>query len=364
MLSMMGGAAPEGPLGPMAPMPTIPEPTATAVAQATTTLALPSPRPTSTPPGTPTGKSTPTSTPQRTPTAAFLPSSTPPGTATAVFSPTPAGETLEVTGDSQVSEADRLGELDVNYPVRMSPGSSDIVRLSIQIPERLVSLAPMSVERVVLSPGSQPAIGEVSSDQATIIIGRVMRVEVSSPTFVVASEYPAVQAVDVETIGSPTFWAWTVVAPDRVGNHILTVRVFLGEETAQPSWMRAYQVEVLEFSPTPAVPSSAATLPASGSSPTLMPTAAPTPTPALSERIKEGVLANVVEILISIVSLLISGMAWLLGVGYRAQKKRTEKIASLQKELAKAAAEEREALAKEIAQLEAVRWWQFCKWGE
>ncbi len=45
-------------------------------------------------------------------------------------------------------------------------------------------------------------------------------------------------------------------------------------------------------------------------------------------------------------------------------EKRTEKIASLQKELAKATAAEREALANEIAQLEAVRWWQFCKWGE
>lgn len=329
-LSMLSGGEPDEPTGEEAPATMMPEDTPTVVA-----LATPSP-----PPGMP--------------TAGPVPSSTPPGTATAVFSPTPAGETLEMMGDSHVSEADRLGELDVNYPVRMSPGSSDIVRLSIQIPERLVSLAPMSVERVVLSPGSQPAIGEVSSDQATIIIGRVMRVEVSSPTFAVVAEYPAVQAVDVETIGSPTFWAWTVVAPDRVGSHILTVRVYQGEETAQPSWVRAYQVEVLEFS--------AATQPAPGSGPTLMPTAAPTP--ALGERIKEGILANVVEILISIVSLLISGIAWLVGVGYRAQKKRTEKIASLEKEMAEAAAEEREALAKEIAQLEAVKWWQFCKWGE
>jgi hypothetical protein len=233
----------------------------------------------------------------------------------------------------------------------------------------------MSVERVVMPPGSQPVIGEVTSDQATILISRVMRVELSSPTIQVTDEYPAVQSVDVNTIGAPTFWAWSVVAPERPGNHILTLKIFLGEEPLQPSWLRGYQVEVVEFSPTPGPTTMPSDTPDASSTPTLTPTPTlpppPTPTPTMSERIRRGMLDNAAEIFISVVSLVLSGIAWLVGASYRWRKRRKTKLADLRNELA-AASEEGAvgahrvgpALTAEISELEGVRWWQFWKWDD
>jgi hypothetical protein len=299
------------------------------------------------------------------PTEAPLPTATvPAATLTApalgtdVPRPTPPGEALELTGDTQVGQTDRLGELNLDYPVRMSPNSSDIVRLSIQIPDRLVSLEPMSVERVVLPPESEAAIGELAQDQATILVRPVMRAELSSPTLGVTAEFPAVQEVAVSQIAVPTFWAWTVAAPAEPGDHILTVKVFLGAEAVQPSWLRAYQVEVIPLPPTPA-PTTAPTTPV----PTVTPI--PTPTPSLSERIKEGMVENAAEIIISVVSLGLSGLIGLAGFAYRGRKKRRTRIAGLQKELAHAIGEEEQAaLAAEIGELERARWWQFWKWDD
>jgi hypothetical protein len=300
------------------------------------------------------------------PTEAPLPTATvPPATLTPPAAletgaprPTPTAEALELTGDTPVGESDRLGELDLEYPVRMSPNSSDIVRLSVQIPDRLVSLAPMSVERVVLPPESEAAIGELTRDQATILVAPVMRVELTSPTLGVTAEFPAVQEVAVSQIAVPTFWAWTVAAPAEPGNHILTAKVFLGAEALQPSWLRAYQVEVIPFSPTP--PPAAPPV-----SPTPAPTPVPTPTPTLSERIQEGMVENAAEIIISVVSLGLSGVIGLAGFAYRGRKKRRARIADLQKELAHAIGEEEQAsLAADIDALERARWWQFWKWDD
>jgi hypothetical protein len=283
---------------------------------------------------------------------------TAPAAGTELPRPTSTGEALELTADTPVGEADRLGELDLDYPVRMSPNSSDIVRLSIQIPDRLVSLEPMSVERVVLPPESEAAIGELAQDQATILVAPVMRAELSSPTLGVTAEFPAVQEVAVSQIAVPTFWAWTVAAPAEPGAHILTVKLYLGAEALQPSWLRAYQVEVIPFSPTPA-PTAAPV------SPTPAATPVPTPTPTLSERIQEGMVENAAEIIISVVSLALSGLIGLAGFAYRGRKKLRARVAELHQQLAHAAGEEEQAeLSAAIRDLERARWWQFWKWDD
>ena len=270
----------------------------------------------------------------------------------------PPTEALELTADTPVGQTDRLGELNLDYPVRLSPNSSDIVRLSVQIPDRLVSLEPMSVERVVLPPEGEPAIGELAQDQATVLVAPIMRAELSSPTLGVTAEFPAVQEVAVSQIAVPTFWAWTVAAPAEPGAHILTLKLFLGADALQPSWLRAYQVQVLPFSPTPGPT-------AEPVSPTPAPSPVPTPTPSLSQRMKEGMVENAAEIIISVVSLGLSGLVGLAGFAYRERKKRRARVAELQKELAHAVGEEeRAALAAGIDELERARWWQFWKWDD
>ena len=222
--------------------------------------------------------------------------------------------------------AESVGELELEYPARMSPGSSDIVRLSIQIPEALVSLSPMSVERVAPPEGASGPIGAVASDRATVLLGPEMRVELSSPTFGVAAESPAVQRVALERIAEPTFWVWSLVAPERPGSHVLTLKLYLGAEATQPSWLRAYTVAVIAPSPTatPVVPTET---PEPTAVPTEEPTPTPVPTPTLSERVKEGMVENAAEIIISIVSLLLSGLAWLVGASWRWRKRKRTRIA-------------------------------------
>ena len=80
---------------------------------------------------------------------------------------------------------------------------------------------------------------------------------------------------------------------------------------------------------------------------------------------------NAAEILISVVSLLASGIAWFVGAGYRWRKRRRAKLADLGKELARAAEDDSAgaqrdlaSLTAEISELEGVRWWQFWKWDD
>ena len=286
-------------------------------------------------------------------------SPTPPGTAT-------AGPELqvEVAAEPEDEAAESVGELELEYPARMSPGTSDIVRLSIQIPEALASLSPMSVERVAPPESASGPIGEVASDRATILLGPEMRVELSSPTFGVTVESPAVQAVALDLIAEPSWWVWSLVAPERPGSHILTLKLYLGAEATQPSWLRAYTVEVLAPSPT-AAPVTPTETPRPTALPTEIPTATPIPTPTLSERIKEGMVENAAEIIISVVSLLLSGLAWLVGASWRWRKRKRLRMAELEKALAETAEEgETAELHAEIAQLDSVRWWQFWRWDD
>jgi hypothetical protein len=61
---------------------------------------------------------------------------------TPTSSPTPLSTatpltSFEIAGDTEVARTDKLVEIDIDYPVRMSPRSSNSVRVSIYIPARL-----------------------------------------------------------------------------------------------------------------------------------------------------------------------------------------------------------------------------------
>ena len=157
--------------------------------------------------------------------------------------PTPV---LEVVENTEVSGIDKLGEVNIEYPIRMSPRSSDSVRVSIYIPPQLASLEPVAIERIEIPPDAPRIVGELNSHTAIILVAKEMRVELSSPTFEIENLYPSKQSIDLASSNKLTIWAWTIVAPDTIGNHVLTMRVYPGDGEA-PSWVGNIKVEVTQL---------------------------------------------------------------------------------------------------------------------
>lgn len=141
-----------------------------------------------------------------------------------------------------------FGSVNVSYPVRFTPGSSDVLRVLIQLPPELASLSVGDFDRIPIPPDAPPIAGTVSSYQTTIPISTPMRVELTSPTFDVSPVNLATQPIDMTPGGQPALWAWTLVAPEAGGLHVLVVQAFLGEETS-PVWARSFQVEVINPNP-------------------------------------------------------------------------------------------------------------------
>lgn len=174
-------------------------------------------------------------------------------TPTPLPTPTPT-PSFEITQDTAISRTDRLGEISIEYPLRMSPGSSDSVRVSIYIPVRLASLIPLGIERIEIPPDAPKVIGELNSHQAVIIVTETMRVDLSSPTFKVENLYPLKQKLNLDSVNEATLWAWTIVAPITIGTHVLTLRVLSGDSDT-PNWVGNIKVEVAELEqPSPILP--------------------------------------------------------------------------------------------------------------
>jgi hypothetical protein len=180
------------------------------------------------------------------------PTPTPLGTATpaieqtAVAVATAGGDgptQVEIAQDQDLPASARLGEVEVKYPLRMSPGSSDSVSVAIFLPVLLASIEPIDIDRVEIPPDAPPIIGKINTYNATIVITGTMRVELSSPTFQVEKLNPETQAINLTEINKPTYWVWTLVAPETVGQHILTLRIYHGQDE-QPIWLRSIKIEV------------------------------------------------------------------------------------------------------------------------
>jgi hypothetical protein len=157
---------------------------------------------------------------------------------------------LAVTENTEVVETDVLGEISLEYPVRMMPGSSNSVNASIYIPFDLAPTSPIDIARVIIFPDFPPLFVDLNDTQTRILVAETMRIELTSPTFQITPLTPATQTVNISGPKAPTQWAWTIVAPNASGPHILTIQVYRGEDT-YPSWVGSIQAEVIEFSPTP-----------------------------------------------------------------------------------------------------------------
>ena len=231
----------------------------------------------------------PTETPEPTKTTtpaglpAFTPSRTPGDTLFPSATPTAASLSVETTEKTTITGEDKLGQLELEYPGRLRPGESASLLLAIYIPPELVSVDPVRIGRINISPDDPPILRELKTYYAPVLVRRVMRVELTSPAFQIEDTYPAVQLVDLDTANNPTYWGWDVVAPGNRGVHVLSLKVYRGEENV-PAWVRSIEVEVAEPTPT-AAPAPTATFtptpapPTATFTPTAVPTATFTPTP-------------------------------------------------------------------------------------
>lgn len=270
---------------------------------------------------------------------------------------TPMPVKVEILGDTDISNDSVLGELKVEYPMQMSPDSSDTVSVSVYVPIQLASASPKTFERIVVTPDAPRIMGKLSSHYAVMLIAKTMRVELSSVRegFEIENLYPPLQQVNIYDVYKPTYWAWTIKAPSTLGSHVLVIRVYLGEAT-NPSWVGCIEIEVVELIPTP-VPTDTPT-----STPTLTPTPTSTPTPTLVPPVRQ-VVGQLIDNSASILIALITLSGTLAGVYATIQNSRREthiKTLELQLQIAKDK-EKQEALEKEIAHLKSIKWWHFWR---
>ncbi len=153
---------------------------------------------------------------------------------------------LPFEGITSADADSQFGQIDVEYPLRFTPGSSDVLRALIAMPPEMASLNPIAFERIPVPTDAPPIIGETTSYQTTILVADTMRLELSSPTIAVDTLTAPTQAVDTTGDGDSTMWAWSLVAPETAGLHVLVLKTFLGDNP-NPVWLRSFQVEVTEL---------------------------------------------------------------------------------------------------------------------
>ncbi len=216
-------------------------------------------------------------------------------TRTPTNQPTPM--LFQVVKDTDISNT-VLGKIEVEYPLRMISGSSDLAIVQIYIPDQFVSIEPVTIERVDIPPDVPLVIGILGLHQATILVRDMMRVELSAPGLEITSLHPSVQPVNTRDANKATVWAWTIKAPDTLGRQVLVVSVYLGKDVV-PSWTGSITVKVLETM------------------------SAPTPIPSLT-KVRDQLIDNSTKILIAVLTALI-GLAVPIYKVYQDNKKRTTK---------------------------------------
>ncbi len=294
------------------------KPTVTPTPSTPTVTLLPptdSPTPTTTllpMPSTPTVTPTP-SMPTVTQTTTLLPTTNTPISPTASTTPEVVIQAFpDVT-------ATTLGQIDLDYPKVMFPNTSDTVIVRIYIPEKLVSLVPIKVDRVELPADVPKILGEYDTQQFTIYISPTMRVELISSDFKITNLYRTTQTVDTQHANRSTVWSWTIQTFNKTGRYILTISVYLGQDD-NPSWLRNIAITVAEPTPTPTltpIPTATSTpSPTATFTPTPLPTATftPTPIPLLTQAKREIITNPLPYIAIILATILI---IFLIVLGFR-----------------------------------------------
>jgi hypothetical protein len=276
------------------------------------------------------------------PEEAYLPDPTqePNPTATTMLEPG------EVTNRSIANSNTRLGEVNLSYPKRVRPKSSNIVSLSISRPAMLASADPASFQIVEID---QQAInttlainGDLYADHSTILVDDRMKVELSAHAFEVETHFPAVQIIDLETPDKASNWAWTIIAPQAQGVHVLNFSVFVEEDSDSPSWFGAYQIEVFAPTPNPTdepLPSSETTTPG---------------------RIKDLRIFSSINQLLDFFTVLSTILAGIFAIKRRHLRRQVDLAEIIYRTEPTTEMEELE-LSERISELESIKWWQFWK---
>ena len=225
---------------------------------------------------------------QEEPEPTLLPATPPPPA-----SPTP----IIVEAELSATETDALGQIDFEYPVRMSPRASDAAILELSIPELLVAAEPMAVTRVE---HEELADIELGNFDAVVYLAPRMHAELASPALEVELLTPGVQDVTLNLIDRPTIWAWTLRAPEVTGKQVMTLRLFR-EGDPVPLWIGSFRVDVV------------AERQLSSSLDTDEQTMAPEPQPATMTPVPTGLIPRVVEALTQDITTVVMGLLGLIG---------------------------------------------------
>lgn len=160
-------------------------------------------------------------------------------------------ETDYQTVDRQnTTQSNILGNIEVEYPIQLSPLTSETVFVYISIPSQLVNADIESLTRVPVSLAKLSPIEAIGKFKTNILLAERMRVELFSPSFQVESQYPTEQLVNLNKIESRTQWAWTIKAPQDTGKQVVIIRVYLLDDQA-PSWVGSFDINVITPTPTP-----------------------------------------------------------------------------------------------------------------
>ena len=256
----------------------------------------------------------------------------------------------EITKTIRISSANVLGEINVQYPAWLRPGTGDIVEISIQVPKKLLYAEIKSGNRIDLPPTATPIIGELQNYQTTIVLDNRMRVDLASSTFHVEARTPLIQDVKIDNADNPSVWIFAITAPQAIGDHRLDISVFLDENSKQPSWFGSFQIEIVE--------------------PTLTPKATYTPTPSNWENLTTGIGAEFPKVFWPGIGVILT---FLFGVWVR-HLRRQSSIERLKKDNEKLQEEKKKkdlpsdiaalesrigTLQKQIGELQEIKWWQF-----
>ncbi|MGC9467636.1 MAG: hypothetical protein ACP5HS_03525 [Anaerolineae bacterium] len=248
---------------------------------------------------------TPPGEPEDLPTEMPEPSSTPSETPleTLPASPAPVVESSGPVGTT-------LGQMDLEYPLSMEPGTTDTVILEVYVPPLLASADPSRVARVVTPQSTERASDAFETYVATIYISAAMRAELASSAFEVAEQQPAQQLVEVNAVEQPTYWMWILKAPPEAGKHVFVLKLYLDTQS-NPSWTGSFEVQV-SGPPATSTPTPTAT---PTLAPTPVPTTTPTPVPPFQAAIRDVydnaavVLGGILALAGAIVAALINAKA-------------------------------------------------------
>jgi len=222
------------------------------------------------------------------PEPTILPATLPPPT-----TPTP----IVVEAEPGAAETDALGQIDFEYPIRMSPLASDTAILELSIPELLVATEPKAVTRVE---HEELAGTELGHFDAVVYLAPRMYAELASPALQVEPLTPGVQDVTLNLIDRPTVWAWTLRAPEVPGKQVMTLRLFR-EGAPAPLWIGSFRVDVV------------AERQLSSSLGTDEQGAAPAPQPAPVTPVPVGLVPRLVEALTQDITTVVMGLLGLIG---------------------------------------------------